>query len=440
MNFISSGSLWWAITVVILLFMLPDNALSSGSWQWKSNGQITTDLSFYRNDHNSATEDYSAGFYTNLELIGKGKAFNLNLKPAGIIDFFDTDRNRVYIEQGYLEYETPTVNARLGAQRFNWSSTEVFHPADVMNSRNFDTLIEEAERIGEPALTIRLSALSGSLLIGYMPYYQKPYLPSSEAREAYIPRLDGYSIGDPIFIDTNGAVSDDHFGNQGMVRIEQTLDNIDFSLFGIYQLDRDFRIAVVDASTATLSPLYQRKIAYGGTLTHIWDALITKIEIVQRAYGFLDDSVKQKYQMVSSDGFEALKKTDDHTASVLSFEYSFDVFEDAEIMMMLEWQRLWGIDEKERAQIEYFQSDIYMGFRLAMNDILNKVFQAGIIFDTERNNEYWYHVKYSQQINDYWAFQIGSQGAYAPKKDEHPLNLETIHEDYKFYLHLTRFF
>ena len=79
-------------------------------------------------------------------------------RGPGIVNLSDTFQNDspyAEIEEGYLDLFLPSVDVRLGKQKFAWGKLDTFQPTDVLNPRRFtDPFVTEEQdtKIGVPAL------------------------------------------------------------------------------------------------------------------------------------------------------------------------------------------------------------------------------------------------------------------------------------------------
>ena len=83
----------------------------------------------------------------------KHKPFKQKARLYGRIDQQDSGRTVLVVEELWLEWKTSDLRVRVGADLLNWSATEAFHPADIMNARNLDSDVESYEKVGEPMVS-----------------------------------------------------------------------------------------------------------------------------------------------------------------------------------------------------------------------------------------------------------------------------------------------
>ena len=64
----------------------------------------------------------------------------------------------------------------------NWTATEAFHPADVINSRYLDSNVENFEKLGEAMVSFKWDVGDGNLTGYFIPFVMDPIMPSRRSR------------------------------------------------------------------------------------------------------------------------------------------------------------------------------------------------------------------------------------------------------------------
>src|SRR5688500_411586 len=170
------------------------------------------------------------------------------------LDPYDDNRSRVVPEELYLSTELGMVRLRAGYQMLNWTATEAFHPADVINSRILDGSFENPEKIGELIGSLRFEIPDGNLEVFFMPLFTEPVLPGKRSPLS----LSGpdFQLGDALVLESDGDVTDDVLQAQWGTQIQQTIEDADIALHVIQHIDRSAPLVVLD-STFTPRPVYQ---------------------------------------------------------------------------------------------------------------------------------------------------------------------------------------
>ena len=180
--------------------------------------------------------DTGLGMFARLEASYKNKGFRFKLRGFGRLDREDESRDLSALEEAWLGYRKGPWDGRVGFQMLNWTATEAFHPADLMNSRNLDSNIENPEKLGELMVSLRRRLGNGGLTLYYLPRYEEPNLPEASSRLSFVPQ--GLTVGRPIWLEGDGEVASDSYGNQWGFRYTQTMGDADFSVFYLDHQDR----------------------------------------------------------------------------------------------------------------------------------------------------------------------------------------------------------
>src|SRR5207302_1798677 len=113
----------------------------------------------------------------------KQDEWETRLRGYGRADNYDAKRNIAAPEEAFVQWRTGDWRVRAGADIVNWSATEAFHPADTINSRNFDSDIESFDKIGEPMLSVQWAPSEDTTLqVFYLPAYVQSAFPSPHSR------------------------------------------------------------------------------------------------------------------------------------------------------------------------------------------------------------------------------------------------------------------
>ena len=186
-------------------------SLCAGEWDVYFKAEIATELRQFESDDDMRTIDSGTAGFVRLETSLKRGAFSVAARGFGRVDPKDHDRDNASFEELFLSIDDRGWRVRAGYQMLNWTATEAFHPADVMNARNFDSDIENPEKKGELMLSVRRRLPVGSIEAFYMPRMERPELPGSRSRLSFAP--PGFSTSEPLWLDDNGNLdtSDSRF-------------------------------------------------------------------------------------------------------------------------------------------------------------------------------------------------------------------------------------
>jgi hypothetical protein len=400
---------------------------------WTSSGEVSFESRIFKDDDKATTEDRGLSLFTRLEAVYKGEKLDLIFRGFGRVDRFDKGRDVFAPEDAHLKYSLGPANLIAGYQMFNWSATEVFHPADVLNSRNFDSNIENQEKIGELTLSARFDLFDGDLTFYYFPKYEKPIPPGRRSRLG----IDiGFDVADPSFVEKNNFVSTDSYGNQYGVRLAQTLGDTDFTIHYLRFMDRLQPLYFFDGSVIRPHLFMMNQI--GGTLSSVLtEGIIGKFEFAHK--DFIADNPVTNILLTPT-----TRSPIDHTQLVWGLEWGWGNSNGTDTTLYAEYQYYKpdkSISSARRDELGIFQNDLFIGCRHAFNDVNGKELVVSLISDMNRSHEYLFQSTYSQRLNQFWKIKLGLRYIDAPIKNKPtPIGLEVLNQDHQFSLAFSRFF
>ncbi|MCB1042451.1 MAG: hypothetical protein KDC35_05920 [Acidobacteria bacterium] len=393
-------------------------SLCAGEWDVYFKAEIATELRQFESDDDMRTIDSGTAGFVRLETSLKRGAFSVAARGFGRVDPKDHDRDNASFEELFLSIDDRGWRVRAGYQMLNWTATEAFHPADVMNARNFDSDIENPEKKGELMLSVRRRLPVGSIEAFYMPRMERPELPGSRSRLSFAP--PGFSTSEPLWLDDNGNLDTSDSRFQWGLRWNAVLGDADLSLHYLDHQDRLQPVVDVDVTSALVQPYYLPVHEYGGTYSQVVGASIAKLEVGHKDFQW--DAVP------------------DHTQVAIGWEYGWISANGAAPTLIMEAQNYFGVNESERAALGTFQRDLLVGYRHAFNDIAGRELLVTVITDLERSHEWLANLRYSQRLSDTWSVSAGLRYIDAPPKRTLAQGLELLDGANQIFLTLKRFF
>ncbi len=415
---------WWIFRVIFPagLALLGLNLIGG---EWKSKGEVSAESRIFSDDEDEATVDRGLGLFARLDARYDHEALRFRARGFGRVDHEDGSRDLTALEEAWFGYIRHGWDLRFGFQMLNWTATEAFHPADIMNSRNLDSNIENPEKLGELMFSIKRRIRQGGLTLYFLPRYEEPNLPEASSRLSFVPA--GFQVEAPIWLEDEGEIASDSYGAQWGGRFTQVVGNADVSLHYLDHLDRQQPRFEVDSDARSIRPVYSRVRDLGGTYLHILGAWVLKLELSHK------DFLEQK-------GALARFNQRDHTQAALGLEYGWVNGNGSDSTLLLEGQSVLGANEQERAALSPFQRDMLVGYRHSWNDRMGRELLATAIFDLERSREYLLNLSYKQRLSDTWSIQAGLRWIDADPGGEPPRGLQNLDEANQAFLTLTRYF
>ena len=390
----------------------------------RSKGQLALEGRIFENDNNSQTIDEGLGLFGRLEFSHKHRPFAEKIRLYGRLDQRDPDRTLLVVEEMWAEAKFGPFKLRVGADLLNWSATEAFHPADIINARNLDSDVENYEKLGEPMVQLITRLGSGRLSLYFMPFFTRTVFPTNNSR---LNPLPGINLGRSLQIRANGNVAGDDFGLQGAVRLTQNIFGIDLGLHAVHHLDRNQPEFVIDRKDNRLHPVFRTVTQFGGTIQSVFSGVIFKVETGYRM--FSDPSQQTLDRFIIPPQASAITFVErDHFQIATGLEYSLLVSSSAELTLLLEGQSIFGVSEEIRRSLQIFQRDALAGFRLTLGDEASTEIRGNAIVDLEQPDNAFFSTTVSRRFFNDWLVTVSGRIVVGPSNQT--VNLVPLNSDY----------
>jgi hypothetical protein len=430
--------------VVLILILCSGFSYAEEEDNWDGQGEISLEYRTFKDDNDFATEDTGVSIFSQVESRYETEQYNFLARISGRTDSKDDSRSFVSIDDLNASAtfgDAPYFKFLAGYKTFSWTATEAFHPADVINSRNYDSNLESLEKRGELTLELEMEFYDGIFQLFYWPRFEEPDFPGARSRLGSKVDLDR-----PVVVDGDDTSTNSRWVNQYGFQVSQTFGSLDTTFHYIKHVDRNFPLIggtytkvsfagneSIVPNKLTLTPFYFDVIQWGGTMQYVLEGVITKLEFAYRDFAKYNDFI---YNAVTGEFLGAV----DHGEVALGFEYSYNHDNGFDSMFLLEATTILDTTETERQRLSVFQRDAMVGYRLTLNDVMGTEFFMSTIFDLERDSERLYNFNAARRITDVWKVTAAARIYDAPQKGSSPVGLENYHEDNSFSLKLSRFF
>jgi hypothetical protein len=415
----------------VLLFCLPLVA----SAESKSKGELRFESRFFNNDNNQSTRDENVAMATQFE--GEADVFSdqqLAYRFFMRADQKDQSRSRILVQDLHYKYSNNVFQIGAGAFLKNLSSLEAFHPVDIFNPRNFDSDLENAEKIGQLGVSAKLFFARGELELMLLPLSSSPKYPSASNRLGFgsVSQL----ITNDLFIDKDGRHKDNDL--QVFLRSAFFLDSFDFSLFYARMYDVSlprFSVELAGFTPIAAHPIYFLSDQFAATFqTSYFDSQIIKLEMIYKTY---TDQTVENYNGQPVRDFEAQElNPNDHLTTALGWEYILNHQSGMDSNFFIEWQ---SIEASQSQKLGFFQNDLFFGYRLSLNDTDAKELVLSWIQDLDESGEYLTNIRYGARLNAEWSYRIGVR-FFEAKSASNTLGMGLFRQADHAYLNLSRFF
>ncbi len=372
---------------------------------WTSKGELALETRAFRDDNDARTVDRALGMMGRLEVRATHEVFETKGRAYGRLDREDRQRTVLLAEEIWAQVRAGGwLRLRAGVDVINWTATEAFHPADILNARNLDSDLENFEKVGEPMAEIQIRPFDGTTLdVFLMPYFTSPVFTSPASRVGFAP--PGYDIrGWRRLLDRDGRLTNDRFGPQAAAQIRQVLGSADITLHVVSHMDRSQPLLVVDPMTFQPMLLYQSVTQVGGTFQQVLGPVIAKVEWAAR--WFVSPAAETSLAGVVPDR--------DHGIVAAGLEYGIVHGGGSESTFLLEGQTVLGVDRALARVLSPFSRDVLFGWRFASNDAAGRELFLGGIWDTEQREQFLVNLSAQQRLGDTWTVRAGLRLFQAP--------------------------
>jgi hypothetical protein len=429
-------------------FLLLLSGASVAQDEYSGQGQVSLEFRQFEKDQSELTEDTNISIFSRIEQRYKSDPFEHVFRGYARVDKKDQNRSFVALEDAYFSaFLAEEYKLLAGYKLFNWTATEAFHPADVINSRNFDSNLENLEKKGELTIEFEVPFFNGAMAFYYFPRFEEPEYPGEKSR------LSSVTLQRSVVVDGTDYTTNEYWTNQYGFRLTQVIMDADISLHYLNHIDRNMPLVgttnyttilgSLTPLTSQVTPYYYRKTQIGGTYQQVFGDLILKLEFAHRTFEQETKVLTAKSAVLKSVGAGAYetKFIENHTEAAFGLEYVMSLPGGIDGNFFLEGNGIFGVDEVERQERSTFQRDIMVGFRLAFNDVMGSEIYTTLITDIERDSEYLINFKYSRRLSDNWKFDGGIRIIEAPQKNPAiKEGLEVLDGDSYIFTNLTRYF
>lgn len=287
-------------------------------------------------------------------------------------DQADDERSLIDMREAYWAYETGGVELLIGSNTVFWGVTESVHLVDIINQTDAVADIDGEDKLGQPMVNIAVQRDWGLLSAYVMPYFRKRTFAGVDGR-----------FRAPLPVDTDqpqyeSSADENHVDLA--LRYSHYIGDVDIGLSLFSGTSREPRLLPSEDGSAFL-PYYDQIEQLGVDLQYTNEAWLWKLEAIVR------------------DGF-----ADTFAAAVGGFEYTFYQVSDssADIGMLLEYQ----YDGRgAREPIAIADNDVFIGARLALNDMQDTAVLAGVGYDVD-TSETFLNIEADRRIGKDYVIEL----------------------------------
>ena len=388
------------LVLVTLLSSLAARA-DEASWDWSGNVEVQNRF-FARDALWPGQESQAAqvAIATTAELRWRNATGN---QRASVIPYLrwdatDDERSLADLREAYWAWEGDALELLLGANTVFWGVTESVHLVDIINQTDTAGDIDGEDKLGQPMVNLALQREWGHLSAFVMPYF----------RERTYPGVDG-RLRAPLPVDTDRPQYESSDAENHVdlaLRYSHYIGDVDIGLSLFSGTSREARLVpslVLAEDVPVLLPHYDQIDQFGVDLQYTNDAWLWKLE------GIVRDGYSHSF-----------------AAAVGGFEYTFYQVREsaADIGLLLEYQYD-GRNELEPFTIN--DNDVFVGTRLALNDVQDTSLLAGVAWDVE-TGETFLNIEAERRFGDDIVLEIRARAfSGASPRD---ITYSVVNDDY----------
>lgn len=248
-----------------------------------------------------------------------------------------------------LRHRSGNLDWRVGIGKVFWGTTEFVHLVDIINQIDAVESIDGEEKLGQPMLSLAWTTPVGVLQGFVLPYFRERTLPGEHGR-----------LRGPVPFEQGAAAYESSRGKKHVdaaVRWQYSRGSVDAGLSHFVGTAREPRYELLlNPPEPTLLPVYDQIRQTSIDFNAVSGSWIWKLEALHQQ-----------------------NRIKDYDAAIGGFEYTFvsDAIEAPEIGVLLEYA--W--DSRQTQATTAFQDDLFLGLRVALNDVAGSEFLAGVGHD-----------------------------------------------------------
>ncbi len=343
-------------------------------------------------------------------------------EPFFRLDGQDDERTHFDVREAYYRYNADNWSVTLGAAKVFWGRAESRHLVDIINQTDAVEDIDEEDKLGQPMVNLTLRPEWGTVDLFVMTGFRDRTFPGRTGRLRFELPVD---TDNPIFEADARRLAPDF-----AARYSHYIGNWDFGISGFYGTSREARFAI-DIANDRILPVYDR-IAQGSIdLQYTKDAWLWKLEgIVREGQG---DTF---FAGVGGFEYTAYQLFGTNADLGLIAEYNYDGRDDGVGLESFNDGPLTDPVPTLEAPVTVFDNDVFLGGRLALNDVQDTSLLTGVSIDAEERSIGMF-VEGQRRFGQNWTAEIEARLFLNPNEND---IASTFRDDDFITFRLTRYF
>lgn len=280
----------------------------------------------------------------------QGGKYILNFTGFGRVDFTDSERNHLDIRELYFQTVNNNWEFSFGLKKIYWGVTEAAHLVDIVNQTDNLETFDGEQKLGQLMAHYSYITNFGTFDLFAMSLFRKRNFPGVDGR-----------LRTPDPIQTNELTFESDMGRsrpEGAIRWSHYFGPVDIGVSHFYGTGREPIVSIQN----------------DGTLLGVYPVIHQTGLDLQATTG----PILWKFESI-------IRKSDiqDMKALDVGIEYTFGNIGGSGVDLGLLGEYLY--DDRGDAALGSLQSDVFLGGRLAFNDVQSTEFLFGTILDVNRS-------------------------------------------------------
>ena len=369
-----------------LLFPLSILSLLSFPLHADWSGNVTLQDRYFINDAlstNSSQHNNYLSVSSEIEFYEAWDNSSINITPFIRVDQYDEERTHGDLREMYYQQTFDTWELRLGISKVYWGVTESQHLVDVINQTDNIESVDGEDKLGQPMVKASFEQDWGTVDVFILPYFRERTFQGIEGR----PRTS-------LVVDTNQASYESSSEEQHVdyaLRWFKYFGDLEIGLSYFNGTSREPLLTLGSSNgSPVLTPYYPLMQQAGLDAQLTTEEWLWKLEIIARDWQAFDNSNTQLIEQ----SFVALTG---------GFEYTFVGIAESDADLGLVAEYLY--DDRNKQASSFFQNDVLIGLRLAMNDAASSEALLGVIYDLDYQ-EYLISLEASRRFAESWTASL----------------------------------
>jgi hypothetical protein len=303
---------------------------------------------------------------------------SFTFSPFVRLDSQDPERTHFDVRELYWQRAARGWELRVGLSKVFWGVTESQHLVDIVNQTDLIESVDGEEKLGQPMIKLTLARRWGIVDLFVLPGF----------RERTFPGVDG-RLRPPIPINADDALyessaEDSHVDFAG--RWSHAIGPFDIGVSHFRGTSRDPRFVPRRSGSGApeLVPFYEQIDQTGMDFQATIGSWLWKLEAIRR------------------DGLDG-----PFAAATGGFEYTFWSVASSSIDIGALAEYLW--DERGVTAVSPFANDLFVGTRLAFNDVQDTTILAGLVSDLDGHGRSLL-LEASRRLAGSWVLEVEARG------------------------------